>query len=239
MNNPLPNSPASRASAVADHVAWRQHIPALAAAAAGIKRASDDWDAVSDSFCDKDGWPLDEKGYADGKVKRDATAWEHVEVFLAHGPEVLAGVRAAATGADYVEGPVSKDLRQVHGVGTALERAGQIRHQWEQVIALMDASLPGSRELYRERAKEERNSEGWHTTPTNWPSRARRSSGPPSTWLPGRTPNSLRRLNALGWLSPGPPPVPPGCCPLRLLRSHRPRRRPRVVPADALSTWSR
>ncbi|WP_420822698.1 hypothetical protein [Streptomyces atratus] len=161
----MPTSPASHESqppATTDHLAWRQHVPALASAAAGIKRASDAWDAVSDSFCDHDGWPIDEKGYADGKVKRDAEAWKHVEVFLAHGPEVLAGVRAAASGADYVEGPISEDLRRLRGIDTTLERAGQIRHEWDQVMALMDASLPGSREIYASRAEEIRNSEGWH-----------------------------------------------------------------------------
>ncbi|WP_371793459.1 hypothetical protein OG285_05690 [Streptomyces sp. NBC_01471] len=143
-------------------MAWQQHVPALASAADGINQASDAWDAVSDSYCDDDGWPIDEKGYADGKVARDAEAWKHVEVFLAHGSEVLAGVRAAACGLDYVEGPVSEDLRRLRGIDTTLERAGQIQHEWDQVMTLMDASLPGSREIYASRAQEIRNSEGWH-----------------------------------------------------------------------------
>uniref|UniRef100_A0AAU2W1R2 Uncharacterized protein n=1 Tax=Streptomyces sp. NBC_00008 TaxID=2903610 RepID=A0AAU2W1R2_9ACTN len=142
-------------------MAWRQHIPALAAAADGIRQASDAWDAVSDSLCDRDGWPID-GSYDDGKVKRDAEAWKHVEVFLAHGPEVLAGVRAAASGADYVEGPISEDLQRLRGIDTSLVRAGQIRHEWDQVLELMDASQPGSRELYVDRAEEIRNAEGWH-----------------------------------------------------------------------------
>ncbi|MFE1957190.1 hypothetical protein [Streptomyces sp. NPDC059479] len=58
---------------------------ALAAAAVGITQASDAWDTVSDSFCDEDGRSADETGYANGKVPRDAAAWEHVETFLAHG----------------------------------------------------------------------------------------------------------------------------------------------------------
>ncbi|MFD4337893.1 hypothetical protein ACFWPP_11975 [Streptomyces anulatus] len=161
-------SPASSASAenqpsaVTDHLEWRRHISALASAAAGINHASNAWDAVSDSFCDMDGWPVDETGYADGKVKRDAEAWKHVEVFLDHGPEVLAGVRAAAGGSDYVEGPISEDLYRLRGIDTTLERAGQLRHEWDQIMALMDASLPGSRKLYEERAEEHRNSDGWH-----------------------------------------------------------------------------
>ncbi|MEU0401877.1 hypothetical protein ABZ318_16850 [Streptomyces sp. NPDC006197] len=142
-------------------MAWQRHIPALASAVAGIRQASDAWDAVSDSLCDGDGWPVDEQRYEDGKVKRDAEAWRHVEVFLAHGPEVLAGVRAAARDADYVEGPVSEDLRELRGIDTTLERAGQLQREWDQIMALMDASLPGSRKLYESQAQEERNADGW------------------------------------------------------------------------------
>ncbi|GHI94143.1 MULTISPECIES: hypothetical protein [Streptomyces] len=157
-----PASAEDQPSAITDHLAWRRHLPALASAADGINQASDAWDLVSDSFCDQDGWPIDEEGYADGKVKRDAEAWRHAEVFLDHGPEVLAGVRAAAEGSDYVEGPISDDLRRLRGIDTTLVRAGQLRHEWDQIMALMDASLPGSRKLYQERAEEHRNSEGWH-----------------------------------------------------------------------------
>ncbi|MFJ4518239.1 hypothetical protein [Streptomyces sp. NPDC088816] len=141
---------------------WRRHLPALASAAAGINEASDAWDAVSDSLCDADGWPLDDEVYADGKVKRDAEAWKHTEVFLDHGPEVLAGVRAAADGPDYVEGPISDDLRRLRGIDTTLLRAEELRHEWDQIMALMDGSQPGSLQLYQERAEEHRNSEGWH-----------------------------------------------------------------------------
>ncbi|MEU9319577.1 hypothetical protein [Streptomyces sp. NPDC048295] len=155
-------APESPSSVSSGHLGWRRHLPALAAAAAGIKKASDAWDAVSDSFCDQDGWPLDEEGYADGKVKRDAEAWKHTEVFLDHGPEVLAGVRASADGPDYVEGPVSDDLRRLRGIDTTLERAGRIRDEWADVMALMEATQPGSLALYQDTAEEQRNSEGWH-----------------------------------------------------------------------------
>ncbi|WP_435190989.1 hypothetical protein [Streptomyces sp. bgisy126] len=147
---------------VADRLAWRRHLPALASAAAGINHASNAWDAVSDSFCDMDGWPVDEKGYADGKVKRDAEAWKHVEVFLDHGPEVLAAVRGAADSADYAGGPISEDLRRLRGIDTTLGRAGRLRHEWDQIMALMEGSQPGSLQLYQESAEEHRNAEGWH-----------------------------------------------------------------------------
>ncbi|MYV66781.1 hypothetical protein GT043_12705 [Streptomyces sp. SID2131] len=160
-----PSSPApaeNRPPTAADRREWRRHLPALASAAAGINHASNAWDAVSDSFCNMDGWPVDEKGYADGKVKRDAEAWKHVEVFLDHGPEVLAAVRAAADSSDYMEGPISEDLYRLRGIGTTLEQAGRLRHEWDQIMALMEASQPGSLQLYLESAEEHRNAEGWH-----------------------------------------------------------------------------
>ncbi|MEU9791903.1 hypothetical protein AB0E27_14980 [Streptomyces sparsogenes] len=164
----MPTSPDSSATLdrqpqdADERAAWRARVQALASAADGIRQASDQWDAVSDSYCDEDGWPVDEAGYADGKVARDAAAWEHVETFLTHGPEVLASVRAAAQPADYLDGPISADLLRLRGIDSVLERAGEIRHEWDQVIALMEGSMPGSRELYEERAREIRNSEGWH-----------------------------------------------------------------------------
>ncbi|MFC9487237.1 hypothetical protein ACFTZM_14325 [Streptomyces hydrogenans] len=160
--SPSSPAPAENQPAASVDLAWRRHIPALAAAVAGIRKASDDWDAVSDSFCDTDGWPVDEHGYEDGKVKRDAEAWRRVEVFLDHGPEVLAGVRATARSADYAEGPISEDLRWLRGIDATLEHAGKLQREWDQILVLMDASMPGSRKLYEDRAKEERNADGWH-----------------------------------------------------------------------------
>ncbi|MFI5784397.1 hypothetical protein [Streptomyces sp. NPDC051640] len=131
-----PSSGDNQLPQATDPLAWRRHLPALATAAAGINEACDAWDAVSDSLCDADGWPLDDKVYGDGKVKRDAEAWKHAEVFLDHGPEVLAGVRAAATGPDYVEGPISDDLRRIRGIDTILFRAEELRHEWAAVMGL-------------------------------------------------------------------------------------------------------
>ncbi|MFE5734839.1 hypothetical protein ACFQ7A_28510 [Streptomyces sp. NPDC056528] len=161
-SSPSPAPAENQPPPVTDRLEWRRHLPALASAAAGINHASNAWDAVSDSFCDQDGWPVDEKGYADGKVKRDAEAWKHVEVFLDHGPEVLAAVRAAADSADYAGGPISEDLYRLRGIDTTLGRAGRLRHEWDQIMVLMEGSQPGSLQLYQESAEEHRNAEGWH-----------------------------------------------------------------------------
>lgn len=140
----------------------RVQIQALRTAAAGIVQAATDWDDISGTLCDAEGWPIDDKVYADGKVARDATAWKHVETFLAHGPNVLAYTRAAASSRDYDYGPASIDLRRMRQIEVTLERAQRIQTEWEQVVALMDGSQPGSRELYEDEAMEIRNSEGWH-----------------------------------------------------------------------------
>lgn len=140
----------------------RAQIQALRTAAAGIAQASADWDDISGTLCDAEGWPIDDKVYADGKVARDAAAWKHVKTFLAHGPNVLAHTREIATSRDYDYGPASTDLRRIRGIETTLEGAQRVQTEWEQVVALMDGSLPGSRELYEDQALEIRNSEGWH-----------------------------------------------------------------------------
>ncbi|MGW2658348.1 hypothetical protein ACWC1D_32445 [Streptomyces sp. NPDC001478] len=165
----VPNNPVAAAATVNDvllphyeDALLRLRIQTLQTAAEGIVQALAAWDAASDTLCDSDGWPLDDAVYADGKVARDAKAWRNVEIFLAHGPQVLAYVRTAARGSDYVEGPVSDGLRRLRGIETTLDHAGKIHTEWDEVMALMDDSLPGSRELYKNNAMEIRNSEGWH-----------------------------------------------------------------------------
>ncbi|WP_239150221.1 MULTISPECIES: hypothetical protein [unclassified Streptomyces] len=145
-----------------EQAVWPVRIRALSAAADGIQQATARWDAISDSFCDQDGWPVDETGYTDGKVARDAAAWEHVETFLSHGPAVLASVQAAATAADYLDGPISADLRHLRGVGAHLEGAAQLQRDWQETTTQLTASLPWVQEIYQNRARELRNAEGWN-----------------------------------------------------------------------------
>lgn len=76
----------------------------------------------------------------------------------------MAAVRAAADSFDYAEGPISDDLRRSRGIDTTLGRAGRLRHEWDQIMVLMEGSQPGSLQLYQESAEEHRNAEGWHYT---------------------------------------------------------------------------
>ncbi|WP_326657784.1 hypothetical protein [Streptomyces sp. NBC_00385] len=188
------------------HKTWQQHIPVLAAAADGIKQASDSWNAASNSSDGACKWSIDGENYPESKVKRDAEAWKHVEVFLDHGPEVLAGVRAAACGSDYVNGPISEDLGRLRGIDTSLERAAQIRDEWDQVLALMDASQPGSRELYAGQAEKIRNSEGWQFAAAlsdQGPALARASDYLANRNNADRPPQAARAQVALARSTPG------------------------------------
>lgn len=142
--------------------AWRVRVQALVDAAEGIQQATAAWDAVSDSYCDADGWPVDVTGYEEGKVARDAAAWKHVETFLAHGPEVHAGIRACLTADDYLAGPIREDLQRLRGLDTVLTRASAIHREWEEVAAIIATAPPSSRETYLGRARELRNEDGWH-----------------------------------------------------------------------------
>lgn len=141
--------------------AWDVRVRALRAAADGITEASAAWDAVSDSLCDEHGWPLDDLAYEAGKIARDALAWQHVETFLALGPDLLVNVRRMAQPADYVTGPLSDNLRAVSGIDITLARAAHVREEWEQVVALMDAIMPGLTPTDAAEAEIARNEDGW------------------------------------------------------------------------------
>ncbi|MFC4035150.1 hypothetical protein ACFO3J_27300 [Streptomyces polygonati] len=143
-----------------EQAVWRVRVRALTEAADGIAQASARWDTLADSFRDADG-RINTAGYNEGKAARNAAAWQHVETFLAHGHEVLAGVKATTTGADYLHGPISADLRQMRGIDSVLARAATMRSSWEDAASALAAAPPGTREIYLERAHRLRDLDGW------------------------------------------------------------------------------
>jgi hypothetical protein len=143
-----------------EQAVWRVRVRALAKAAAGIAQASEQWNALAESFRAADG-RFDTAGYKEGKAVRNAVAWQHVETFLAHGHEVLAGVKAAVTGADYIRSPISADLREARIVASTLARATTMRSGWEDVTSGLATAPPGTREIYLERAHRLRDADGW------------------------------------------------------------------------------
>ncbi|MEY9846383.1 hypothetical protein ABH940_003470 [Streptacidiphilus sp. BW17] len=140
---------------------WQVRVRALTAAADGIEEALAAWDAVSDSLCDDQGWPIDDAAYEAGKITRDARAWAHVETFLALGPVLLSDVQGLLVDGDLADGPLSEDLRRMSGIGTTLTRAAAVREEWEQVVALMDGLMPGLTQADAMEADIARNEDGW------------------------------------------------------------------------------
>lgn len=145
-----------------EHAVWRLRVRALNLAAEGIKKAQAAWDAVSDSYGGADGHRVEVRGHAEGKAARDAAAWEYVETFLAHGLEVHAGIRAHVTVDDYLTGPIRDDLQRLRGIDDVLARVAMLRSGWEEAAAIIATAPPGSREVYLDRARELRDSDGWH-----------------------------------------------------------------------------
>lgn len=64
-------------------------IEQVATAVAAGKRVLAEWDAISDSLCDADHWPLDER-YDLRQQQRDAEMWALFAPFLDHGPALVA-----------------------------------------------------------------------------------------------------------------------------------------------------
>lgn len=61
----------------------------VATSVAAGQRVLAEWDAVSDSLCDADHWPLDER-YGLRQPLRDAEMWAQFAPFLEHGPALVA-----------------------------------------------------------------------------------------------------------------------------------------------------
>ncbi|MGW3228650.1 hypothetical protein [Kitasatospora sp. NPDC001095] len=72
-----------------------EYIAVVEAAARGIRRAADDWDAINDGFCDADGNIVDTEGWDHGIVARDLAAWQHYKAILPYAAGFLLRVGMA------------------------------------------------------------------------------------------------------------------------------------------------
>lgn len=70
-------------------------------------------------------------------------------------------MKATTTGADYLHGPISADLREFRIVDSVLARAAMMRSGWEDAASELATAPPGPREIYLERARRLRNADGW------------------------------------------------------------------------------
>lgn len=159
--------PARAAPAVAERLlpryeqAVRQvQIEQLAAAVNAGERVLAEWDAVSDSLCDADHWPLDER-YDLRQRRRDAEMWAQFAPFLDYGPALVA--RAEETlplldPDDRAEGRWPYRLRVLREV---LEGAARVQAEFEAVADALVPEHPRA-EAALAKAVTERDAEGWY-----------------------------------------------------------------------------
>jgi hypothetical protein len=139
---------------------WAARSTALRRAVAGIEDAEDRWDAVSDSLCDQDGWPLDDEVYGRRKALRDLDAWSSAQLYLEHGPDVLATVRRVMTPSDRALSELHKELPRLERLEAALSAAAPLRQRWDTVRDFLEEHAPRDTGL-RHRAAESAAADGW------------------------------------------------------------------------------
>ncbi|WP_405466731.1 hypothetical protein OG783_29005 [Streptomyces jietaisiensis] len=133
---------------------WSARIGHLAHATIEIRQAMDSWDAVSDSYADPSGMPEDQ-AWGEGQALRDTRAWNGVQLYLEHAPAVLEGIASVTSGAEYLTGGLSSDLRAMEGVARHLSAVVAIHQEWQTRL-----STAPTKELPF--LADERNAEIWH-----------------------------------------------------------------------------
>ncbi|MFG3253317.1 hypothetical protein [Streptomyces sp. NPDC048172] len=139
-------------------------LAAIPEAAEQGRKAQEDWNAVSDSLCDENHEPLDER-YDVRQHQRDAEAWAAFEPFLDHGPELLAQAETDFRTLHQSDGSpdletIARRRHQLTELRHAVEGGRRERAAWEWVNEMI---LPGPEgDELRRRTEISRNAEGWH-----------------------------------------------------------------------------
>lgn len=159
--------PARAASAVADRLLPRYEravraarVEQVAVAVAAGERVLAHWDAISDSLCDADHWPLDER-YDLRQQQRDAEMWALFAPFLDHGPALVAHAEEMLPFLDPQDRAEGQWPYRLRVLREALEGGARVQADFEFVT---DALLPRHPRARAALAKAvvERNAEGWH-----------------------------------------------------------------------------
>ncbi|MFJ8532840.1 hypothetical protein [Streptomyces sp. NPDC093591] len=134
-----------------------QHV-ALAVNAG--ERVLAEWDAVSDSLCDADHWPLDER-YDLRQQQRDAEMWALFAPFLDHGPALVAHAEAMLPFLDPEDRADGRWPYRLRVLREALEGGARVQADFEAVTGALLPDHPRAEAVFTN-AVVERNAEGWH-----------------------------------------------------------------------------
>ncbi|MFC8350397.1 hypothetical protein [Streptomyces sp. NPDC057280] len=159
--------PARAASAVADRLLPRYEqavraarVEQVAVAVAAGERVLAEWDAISDSLCDADHWPLDER-YDLRQQQRDAEMWALFAPFLDHGPPLVAHAEEMLPFLDPQDRAEGRWPYRLRVLREALEGGARVQADFEFVTGALLPDHPRAGAAFA-KAVVERNAEGWH-----------------------------------------------------------------------------
>ncbi|MZD08302.1 hypothetical protein GTW43_24940 [Streptomyces sp. SID5785] len=132
----------------------------LATAIAAGERTLEEWDAVSDSLCDGEGWPLDDR-YGLRQQQRDAEMWAQFEPYLRQGPPLLAHAEASLPRLGPDERVAARWAYRLRVLRDALKGGTRVQGELEFVAEVLLPEHPHYEETWQ-RAIALRNAEGWH-----------------------------------------------------------------------------
>ncbi|MDX3099094.1 hypothetical protein PV417_32120 [Streptomyces sp. ME19-03-3] len=178
----------------------------VAKSVAAGQRVLAEWDAVSDSLCDADHWPLDER-YGLRQQVRDAEMWAQFAPFLEHGPALVAHAEQTLPLLDPAERAAGHWAYRLRSLREALEGGTRVQAEFHVVAEALLPDHPRSKAVFAD-AVAMRNAEGWHY-PLTWMdnagvlvdiARADKAPPPPTTRpLRAQQVRSTRAEAALSW----------------------------------------
>ncbi|EDY48253.1 hypothetical protein [Streptomyces clavuligerus] len=132
----------------------------LAASVEAGEKVLADWDAVSDSLCDADGWALDDR-YDLRKQQRDADMWTLFAPYLDEGTALLVPAEDILPGLNQGQRFEQRWDQRLRTLREALDGGRRVHDEW---LAVENALVPGHPRTDEVRAEAlvERNAEGWH-----------------------------------------------------------------------------
>ncbi|WP_053084668.1 hypothetical protein [Streptomyces viridochromogenes] len=142
------------------HAVRQARIEQLAVSVAAGERVLAEWDAVSDSLCDADHWPLDER-YDLRQQQRDAEMWALFAPFLDHGPALVAHAEETLPFLDPEDRVDRRWPYRLRMLGEALEGGARVQAGFEAVAGALLPDHLRAEAAFTE-AVVERNAEGWH-----------------------------------------------------------------------------
>jgi hypothetical protein len=144
------------------HAVETVRAPALRQARLLAQQALDDWDAVSDSYCDDQGFPLDDDAYATRQAQRDQDAWDAFETFLFHGPAALEEAQATLDALGPLPPDADRWAYRLRALKEALAEGIGIRNAWEpHLLARVARHDDPDRQRAFNDGLDARNAEGW------------------------------------------------------------------------------